>query len=170
MTVTETDTSKRRPSREAIPYLIFLSFILGLLFSCKTEMRIPTEAYIQDFPVLSLYLVFVILISSSVFGPLLFPVSAFLFGIFTYSTAENIMEVFLSGGEIDFKLTLIALAIFPLFFVLSEKGTVASGLIIKALSGQSMAAKDKYNRNSFPLYAGVTLLLLAAFILKEIKA
>lgn len=149
--------------------LVFLCYLTGLVLAWRYSPRgdVPEPVFKYGVLNITLPLALCFTLAGSIFGLLLLPLSAVIFGAGSYKAVSVIVADVLSGAPLKMEAVLCFGLITPVFFVIAVHGMETSEMIIKLLCSNSLSGKEAYNRNLIPM---IILLAAAAaavtFILK----
>lgn len=91
------------------------------------------------------------LFSASVWGSILLPGCAFVFGCVTGAYVGEIVAMFYSGAGADIKGLLVNMAAVPLFFLAAVRGMRVSAMLGDMIDRYSAQTRAVYNREFIPM-------------------
>lgn len=144
--------------------MIFLFFVAGAAAEQLTSRYGPLLANLPaELPYLLAFGT-VLILSASVLGIALLPVSAFVFGGITGDCCQRIVEAVLSGQEADARLLITCFISVPVFFVLSVRGMEVSQMLGSLLDRSDYPVRTAYSRSYLTMaltaFAGVLAVCL----------
>ena len=142
--------------------LIFTAFSAGLFFVYKFEPHLFSPELFSAFGFALLILAFIA--GSSILGPLLLPLLAFLFGAHSYKLSEQVINIYITEGRGAIGLIMFALISYPAFFVICARGMECSGILIKTLCSSGLTVKQRFNDKYYPILFGLLLSALTVYL------
>lgn len=164
------DKNARRPQAAGDglrTVFIFLFFLLGAL-SSRTVLGNVLPAGEDAIPKAGLYaLCFcaVPVFSSSVWGTVLLPGCALVFGCVCGQHAAELVRTLYAGAGMELRSLLVCLTAVPLFFLLAVRGMRISGMLGAMLDRSGVQARADYNREYIPLILTVLTGMIAVYFL-----